>query len=559
MLSPLRTQLSACGILRRISVGGEAMSDGLGMKVGGLEIHSPVTDEFAEILTAEALAFVASLCRQFDHRREELLERRRQVQVDLDAGKLPDFPSETADVRSRDWKIAPLPEDLLDRRVEITGPVERKMVINALNSGANIFMSDFEDSHSPTWAATVQGQINLRDAIDGTITFTAPNGKFYELKETTAVLLVRPRGWHLPEKHVTLDGKPISGGIFDFALYFFHNHDRLKKHGTGPYFYLPKLESYLEARLWNDIFVTAEETLGVPNGTIKATVLIETILAAFQMDEILYELRDHSAGLNCGRWDYIFSVIKRLGNNPEFILPDRADVTMTKHFMRSYTQLAIKTCHRRGAPAMGGMAPQIPIKNDPRANEAAMAKVREDKEREARDGHDGTWVAHPGLVALAKEEFDKVLGDRPNQIDKLREDVEVTAQDLLTVPEGNITEEGLRKNITVGVQYMEAWLGGNGCVPLYYLMEDAATAEISRTQVWQWIRHPKGVLTDGRKVTLDLFHELLEDEIRKIRDEVGEDRWNAGRYELARELFDKITSNDELEEFLTLRAYQNLD
>ena len=345
----------------------------------------------------------------------------------------------------------------------------------------------------------------------------------------------------------------------DFALYFFHNHRKLKENGTGPYFYLPKMENHLEARLWNDIFVTAQDSLGVPQGTIKATVLIETILAAFEMDEILYELREHSAGLNCGRWDYIFSFIKRLQKNPEFILPNRAEVTMTQHFLRSYTQLAIKTCHRRGAPAMGGMAPQIPIKNNPEANEAALSRVRADKEREATDGHDGTWVAHPGLVATAMKEFDAVLGDRPNQIDKLREDVHVAAEDLLAVPEGTITEEGLRTNINVGVLYMAAWLGGNGCVPLYNLMEDAATAEISRTQVWQWVRHPKGILTDGRKVTLDLFREILAEELARVRETVGEDAWNAGKYELAGKLFDQITSNDELEEFLTLRAYQNLD
>ena len=534
------------------------MSNAPSQKIGGVQINAPVTAEFAEILSSEALEFVAMLGRKFEGRRRELLERRGRVQADLDAGKLPHFLPETEDVRKSDWKIAPLPDDLLDRRVEITGPVERKMVINALNSGAKVFMADFEDSHAPTWEGTIQGHINLRDAVDGTITFTAPNGKFYKLKDETAVILVRPRGWHLPEKHVLVDGEPISGGIMDFGLYFFHNHARLKANGTGPYFYLPKMENHLEARLWNDIFVAAEDTLGVPQGTIKATVLIETILAAFEMDEILYELSAHSAGLNCGRWDYIFSFIKRLQNNPEFILPNRADVTMTQHFLRSYTQLAIKTCHRRGAPAMGGMAPQIPIKNDPEANEAALSKVRADKEREATDGHDGTWVAHPGLVETAMKEFDSVLGDRPNQIDRLREDVHVTAEDLLSVPEGTITEEGLRTNINVGVLYMAAWLGGNGCVPLYNLMEDAATAEISRTQVWQWVRHPKGILDDGRKVTLDLFHEMLAEELTKIREIVGDDAWKSGTYELAGKLFDQITSNDELEEFLTLRAYQNL-
>ena len=529
------------------------------VEVEGLQIHAPVTDEHAEILTPEALSFLATLIREFRDRRAEIFDRRRETQAKLDAGTLPDFLPETKELRDGDWKCAPLPEDLLDRRVEITGPVERKMVINALNSGAKMFMADFEDSHSPTWDSLIEGQINLRDAVRRTIEFTNPKGKEYRLNPETAVLLVRPRGWHLDEKHVTLDGKPISGGIFDFALYFFHNHEELKRRGTGPYFYLPKMEHYLEARLWNDIFIKAQDLLGVPQGTIKATVLIETILASFQMDEIIYELREHMAGLNCGRWDYIFSVIKRLKNNPEFILPDRAEITMTKHFMHSYSLLAIKTCHRRGTHAVGGMAAQIPIKNDPEANEAALEKVRADKRREAGDGHDGTWVAHPGLVAIAMEEFDAVLGDKPNQIDKLREDVNVTAEDLLTVPEGDITEAGLRTNISVGIQYMEAWLRGNGCVPLYNLMEDAATAEISRTQIWQWIRHPKGILKDGRKVTLDMFHEMLAEEIGKIKEAVGEEAYKNGKYELATDLFDKIISNDELEEFLTLRAYENLD
>jgi malate synthase len=528
------------------------------LEIDGLAVHAPAPGNYAEILTPDALRFVAALCKEFGPRRKELLDRRMARQNELDAGKLPDFLPETRVVREGDWKIAPLPKDLLDRRVEITGPVDRKMVINALNSGAKMYMADLEDSHSPTWEATIEGQINLRDAVRRTIEFKNPDGKEYKLLDKTAVLLVRPRGWHLEEKHVTLEGRPISGGIFDFALYFFHNHAELKKHGTGPYFYLPKLESHLEARLWNDIFVKAQSLLGVPQGTIKATVLIETILAAFEMDEILYELREHSAGLNCGRWDYIFSYIKRLHHNPEFILPDRAQVTMTVHFMRSYSLLAIKTCHRRGAPAIGGMAAQIPIKNDPAANEAALAKVRADKHREANDGHDGTWVAHPGLVPIAMEEFDAVLGDKPNQIDNLREDVQVSQDDLLKVPDGTITEAGLRTNISVGIQYMEAWLRGNGCVPLYNLMEDAATAEISRTQIWQWIRNPKGVLEDGRKVTLELFHQMLPEEIDKIRQEVGEERFRSGQFQKAAKLFDQIISNDELEEFLTLRAYAEL-
>ena len=527
-------------------------------EMAGLEIHAPITDEFKQILTPEAMEFVAALCREFGPRRKELLANREKVQQGLDAGKLPDFLPETKEVRDGDWKIAPVPADLQDRRVEITGPIDRKMVINALNSGAKAFMADFEDSNCPTWDGLIEGQINMRDAINRTIEFKNPNGKEYSLGENLAVLLVRPRGWHLMEKHITLDGEPISGGIFDFALYFFHNHAEMKKRGTGPYFYLPKLESYLEARLWNDIFVKAQDLLDVPQGTIKATVLIETILASFQMDEIIYELREHMAGLNCGRWDYIFSYIKRLHANDKFILPDRAQVTMTCHFMHSYSLLAIQTCHKRGAHAIGGMAAQIPIKNDPEANEAAMAKVRADKRREAQDGHDGTWVAHPGLVSIALEEFDAAMPE-PNQLSKLREDVNITQEDLLQVPEGTITEAGLRTNISVGIQYMEAWMRGVGCVPLYNLMEDAATAEISRTQIWQWIQNPNGKLDDGRKVTLDMFHEFLKEEMDKIKGEVGEERYANGKYALASEQFDAIISNPVLEEFLTLRAYELLD
>ena len=527
------------------------------LTINGLAIHAPVPDAFKEILTPEALTFVATLIRDCDGRRVELLEMRRQRQKDLDAGNLPDFLPETKSVRDGDWKISPTPADLQDRRVEITGPVDRKMVINALNSGAKMFMADFEDSHSPVWEACIEGHINLRDAIRGTISFTSPEGKVYKLIDKPATLLVRPRGWHLEEKHVLVDGKRISGGIFDFALYFFHNHAALKAKGSGPYFYLPKMESYLEARLWNDVFVRAQELLGVPRGTIRATVLIETILASFQMDEILYELREHMAGLNCGRWDYIFSFIKRLHKNPAYILPDRALVTMTSHFMHSYSLLAIKTCHRRGAHAMGGMAAQIPIKNDPEANEAAMAKVRADKEREAKDGHDGTWVAHPGLVALAMEQFDKYM-PTPNQIHVLREDVNITAVDLLRVPEGAITEAGLRTNISVGIQYMEAWLRGSGCVPINNLMEDAATAEISRTQLWQWIRHPKGILSDGRKVTLELYRQILKEEMGKLEAQMGADRYAKSKFALAAKLFDDIIAKDTLDEFLTLMAYENL-
>ena len=522
-----------------------------------LEIKGEITPEFAEILTPEALNFVATLVRAFSDRREELLQRRAQRQAEIDAGKMPDFLPETEHIRSGDWTITPVPADLQDRRVEITGPVERKMVINALNSGAKVFMADFEDSFAPTWEGAIQGQINVRDAVNRTITFSNPDGKQYTLNEKTATLLVRPRGWHLFEKHVLMDGKPISGGIFDFALYFFHNAKTLIDKGTGPYFYLPKLENHLEARLWNDVFVLAQQELGVPQGTIKATVLIETILATFEMDEILYELREHSAGLNCGRWDYIFSAIKKFRNIPDYILPDRAQVTMTTHFMRSYSLLAIKTCHRRNAHAIGGMAAQIPIKNDPKANEEALARVRADKKREATDGHDGTWVAHPGLVAIAMEEFDAVMKG-PNQIDRKREDVHVTAADLLKIPDGTITEAGLRTNISVSLQYLESWLRGSGCVPINNLMEDAATVEISRAQIWEWIRHPKGVLDDGRKVTIDLFRELLNDELAKIRASIGEEQFSRRKFQTASDILDSIITSEQFVEFLTLPAYQYL-
>ena len=522
-----------------------------------LEIKGEITPEFAEILTPEALSFVATLVRAFSDRREELLQRRAQRQAEIDAGKMPDFLPETEHIRSGDWTITPVPADLQDRRVEITGPVERKMVINALNSGAKVFMADFEDSFAPTWEGAIQGQINVRDAVNRTITFSNPDGKQYTLNEKTATLLVRPRGWHLFEKHVLMDGKPISGGIFDFALYFFHNAKTLIDKGTGPYFYLPKLENHLEARLWNDVFVLAQQELGIPQGTIKATVLIETILATFEMDEILYELREHSAGLNCGRWDYIFSAIKKFRNIPDYILPDRAQVTMTTHFMRSYSLLAIKTCHRRNAHAIGGMAAQIPIKNDPKANEEALARVRADKKREATDGHDGTWVAHPGLVAIAMEEFDAVMKG-PNQIDRKREDVHVTAADLLKIPDGTITEAGLRTNISVSLQYLESWLRGSGCVPINNLMEDAATVEISRAQIWEWIRHPKGVLDDGRKVTIDLFRELLNDELAKIRASIGEEQFSRRKFQTASDILDSIITSEQFVEFLTLPAYQYL-
>ena len=518
------------------------------------ELHS----QFDRILTPEALDFVASLDEQFQERRQELLQKRVLRQARLDAGEMPNFLPETAEIRQSDWKVAAIPTDLMDRRVEITGPVDRKMVINALNSGANMYMADFEDSHSPTWFDTVQGQINLCDAVDGTITFTNPDGKFYELNDTIATLLVRPRGWHLNEKHMLLNGRPVSASLFDFGLFFFHNAKKLLEKGSGPYFYLPKLESHLEARLWNDVFVMAQELLGVPQGSIRATVLIENILAAFEMDEILYELRDHSAGLNCGRWDYIFSAIRKFRKHPSFVLPDRAQVTMTTHMMRSYSLLLIKTCHRRGIHAMGGMAAQIPIKGNQAANEAALAKVRADKEREARDGHDGTWVAHPALVAIAKEEFDKVMTG-PNQIDRLREDVQITAEDLLTVPHGTITEDGLRTNMDVGIQYMAAWLDGSGCVPIYNLMEDAATAEISRAQVWQWLHNPGTKLADGRSITPELLHKLMPDVMQQIKGAVGPDQFARGKYQEASKLFEKIIVGKDFTEFLTLPAYDYLN
>jgi malate synthase len=524
----------------------------------GIEIRGPVTPAYAEILTPEAMQFVAGLMRQFGERRAALLQRRVERQAEISAGKMPDFLPETAHIRAGDWIIAPVPADLQDRRVEITGPAERKMIINALNSGASVFMADFEDSLSPTWQNIVEGQINLRDAVKRTISFTSPEGKQYSLQEQTATLLVRPRGWHLPEKHVLIDGKEISGSLFDFGLYFFHNAKELLERGTGPYFYLPKLESHLEARLWNDVFVLAQEQLGIPQGTIKATVLIETILAAFEMDEILYELREHSAGLNCGRWDYIFSAIKKFRNVPTFILPDRAQVTMTTHFMHSYSLLAIKTCHRRNAHAIGGMAAQIPIKNNPQANAENMARVQADKHREATDGHDGTWVAHPGLVAVAKEEFDESMPG-PNQIERKRTDVQVSAADLLAIPDGTITEGGLRTNINVSLQYMESWLQGSGCVPINNLMEDAATVEISRAQIWQWIRRPQGILDDGRRVTIELFRAIEADELAKLEASIGTAAFNARKFKEAAHILDTIITDEQFVEFLTLPAYAYLE
>jgi len=525
----------------------------------GIEITGRITPEYAQILTPEAVALAAKLQRAFGGRRADLLARRARRQSELDTGTLPDFLAETRAIRDGDWTCAPIPADIVDRRVEITGPVDRKMVINALNSGASVFMADFEDANTPKWDNNLQGHINLRDAIRRRIDYTSPEGKAYRLNAQTAVLFVRPRGWHLPEKHVLIDGQPISGGIFDFALYAFHNARELLASGSGPYFYLPKLESHLEARLWNDIFVMAQDELGVPRGSIRATVLIETLLAAFEMDEILYELREHSAGLNCGRWDYIFSCIKKLRNNRNFCLADRALVTMTTHFMKSYALLLVKTCHRRNIHAMGGMAAQIPVKNDEAANAEAFAKVKADKEREASQGHDGTWVAHPGLVPVAKEAFDRLM-PAPNQIaTRKAAEVKVTAADLLKFePETPITEKGLRLNINVAIQYVGAWLVGQGAVPIYNLMEDAATAEISRSQVWQWIRSPKGRLDDGRKITKEMVAAMIPEELAKIRDLLGP-AYGAGKYGDAAEIFADLVNNDTFVEFLTLPAYERID
>ncbi len=521
-----------------------------------IEITSEIPAQAAEILNPGALDLVADLHRRFNARRLELLAARSARQQELDHGARPGFLPETAEVRAGDWRVAEVPQDLIDRRVEITGPVERKMVINALNSPAKAFMADFEDSCSPTWSNVVLGQVNMRDAVNRSIEFENPsNGKIYRLNEQTATLIVRPRGWHLDEKHCLIDGERVSASLFDFGLYLANNHVELKAQGTGPYFYLPKLESHLEARLWNDVFVAAQESLGLPIGSIKATVLIETILAAFEMDEILYELREHSAGLNCGRWDYIFSFIKKFRQRPDFVLPDRAAVTMDRHFLKSYVQLLIKTCHRRGAHAMGGMAAQIPIKNDDEANTAAMQKVREDKEREANAGHDGTWIAHPGLAPIAMEAFDSVMTG-PNQLDVLREDVDILADDLLQVPTGSITEAGLRENIRVGIQYLEAWLRGHGCVPLYNLMEDAATAEICRSQIWQWIQH--GAKTaEGMDIAAN-FSRLLGEELETIKLQRGPDAFDQRSFSTAATLFGDMVTKQEFDEFLTLPAYELL-
>jgi malate synthase len=523
----------------------------------GLELHGSIEPGFEQILTPEALAFVGELCGAFAGRLRTLLQLRADTQQRYDDGALPaGFLKKTAQVREGDWRVAPQPADLQDRRVEITGPVDRKMVINALNSGARVYMADFEDSTAPTWSNLIEGQINLRDAVAGTISYAHPSRGTYTLNDKTAVLFVRPRGLHLPEAHLTAYGHPAPGALFDFGLYLFHNAAALRKKGSGPYFYLPKLENYLEARWWNDVFVHAERRLGLPPGTIKATVLVETLPASFQIEEILYELRDHSAGLNCGRWDYIFSYIKVTRNHPEFVLPDRGEVTMTQPMMLAYTSRVIQVCHRRGAPALGGMAAQIPIKDDPAANEAALEKVRADKTREVLAGHDGTWVAHPALVPLATEIFDAHM-PTPNQIHRTLDDLEVRAADLIRVPRGARTERGLRTNVRVGVQYLEAWLGGLGCVPLYHLMEDAATAEISRSQLWSWVRHA-ATLDDGRTVTVELFRALLRDEMDQLRATLGAERFQSGKFTAAVELFDALVSAETLAPFLTLPAYELL-
>ena len=518
----------------------------------GIEFKAPISPRYAEILTPEAIAFLVRLQRKHNARRKQLLAARVVRQGALDAGQKPDFLPETAHIRESDWTVAPLPADLLDRRAEITGPVDRKMIINALNSGAKVFMADFEDSTTPTWDNLLDGQLNLVDAVRRTITYEDPTTKkSYKLIENPAVLFVRARGWHLEERHILVDGEPMSGSLFDFGLYAFHNAKELLARGSGPYFYLPKMESHLEARLWNDVFVQAESELGIPPKSIKGTVLIETILASFEMDEILYELRDHSAGLNCGRWDYIFSFIKKFAGDTSVLLPDRGQVTMTTHFMRSYSKLCIKTCHRRNVSAMGGMSALIPIKSDPVANEKAIAGVRADKEREATDGHDGTWVAHPGLVPIALEVFNRVM-PQPNQISKQLPEYHTTAADLLQIPAGSITAAGLKQNVAVGLGYVEAWLRGIGCVPLFNLMEDAATAEISRAQLWQWVHH-HAVLEDGRPVTTALVEQTIADELSVTRPKVDDIRFSA--YQRAATLMRKLIESPTFPEFLTVPAY----
>ena len=528
--------------------------------IQGVTINGGRTPDVDRVLTPDALRFLAKLHRSFDVQRRELLQERVHRQAQLDAGELPAFLFETRSVRDNPtWRVGPIPADLQKRHVEITGPTDKKMLINALNSGADVFMADFEDANSPTWANMVQGQVNLTAAIERSLSFSSPE-KNYALNETVATLMVRPRGWHLVEKHLLVDGAPMSGSLFDFGLYFFHNAKRLLDRGTGPYFYLPKMESHLEARLWNSVFKFAQHELGIPNGTIKATVLIETILAAYEMDEILYELRDHIVGLNAGRWDYTFSCIKKFRRQLDFVFPDRAQVTMTTPFMRAYTELLVETCHLRGAHAMGGMAAFIPSRKDAEINEVALAKVREDKVREVSDGFDGTWVAHPDLVPVAKQVFGAALSTRPHQKDRLREEVSVSAEQLrdFRVPQGTLSEKGLRHNISVALQYIEAWLRGNGAVAIYNLMEDTATAEISRSQIWQAIHH-QALLEDGRRVTIELYRALVPQELEKIRGMWGEKNFAASRIELAAKIFDQLVTEDQIADFLTLRAYDYLD
>jgi malate synthase len=525
-----------------------------------MNIKGMSTPAFQQILTSEALAFIEGLEREFGPRRRELLQKRLERQKTFDAGTLPGFLPETAGIRASEWSVGSIPADLQDRRVEITGPTERKMTINALNSGANVFMADFEDANSPTWENLIQGQLNLGEAIDRALSLTTPE-KNYQLNEKTAVLFVRPRGWHLEEKHALVDERPMSASLFDFGLFLFHNADRLLKRGTGPYFYLPKLESHLEARLWNDVFNFAQDQLSIPRGTIKVTVLIETMLSAFEMDEILYELRDHIVALNAGRWDYIFSIIKKFNKRPDFLFPDRAQITMTVPFMRAYTELLVKTCHKRGAHAIGGMAAFIPSRKDAEVNDIALAKVREDKLRESTDGFDGTWVAHPDLVPVAKEVFDRVLADRPHQKERLREEVNVTANELLNfrIPESEITEAGMRLNINVALQYLDAWLRESGAVAIYNLMEDAATAEICRSQLWQWIHHPSATLSDGRKISEKLYRQFLAEELEKIKILYGPEAYAESKIDVAIELFDELVTSKQFMDFLTLPAYEKLD
>jgi malate synthase len=511
----------------------------------------------AEILTPQAIEFLRALSANFEAERQRLLAARVTRGEALRQGQLYDFLPETASVRQSEWRVAPIPADLQDRRTEITGPVDRKMVINALNAGARVFMADFEDSTAPTWHNVIEGQVNLRDAVRREISFASPEGKQYQLNEKTAVLFVRPRGWHLPEKHVLIQGQPMSASLFDFGLYFFHNAAELKARGTGPYFYLPKMESHKEARLWNNVFNFAQDTLGIPRGTIRATVLIETLPAAFEMDEILFELKDHSAGLNCGRWDYIFSFIKKFSYREDLALPDRSTITMDRHFLKSYVELLIETCHRRGIHAMGGMAAQIPIKRDAAANDAAMERVRQDKLREAKAGHDGTWVAHPGLVAVAKTVFDEYMPG-PNQISRRNPGIQVKAADLVAIPEGDITRKGLEMNIDIGLRYLAAWLDGLGCVPIYDLMEDAATAEISRAQLWQWAHHA-GRMTDGVTIDVAVVLATIPVVLDRIKKELGEERFAASKFTAAGKLFEQMTEAKQLPEFLTSVAYASID